>query len=373
MLDILREKIKASKNNCISYAEYMETALYHPVKGYYMKEKQKLGKGGDFYTSMHVHDVFAKMFAKLFAKFFALTDMPPVICEAGGGDGRFAHAVITAWEEQSSKPLTYCIIETSPYHRKLQEAQLKCFQHVHIYASLEEAKTDKRVLNGVFFSNELFDALPVHVVQKVNGELNEVFVTLEDEQLKEVMIPCTNQQILNWIAKHLFELEEGQRLEIPLMMKEIMQDYAEWFDEVLILTVDYGYLTEEWKHPARRKGSLRGYYQHQQIEDLLQYPGEMDMTTHVHFDALIDIGVEEQLEMLGMMSQAEFLLKAGILYELQAHQDPNPFSEVSRRNRAIRSFITSDGMGSAFHVVMQKKGLPFLKVEDLLEVGEQWR
>ena len=108
--------------------------------------------------------------------------------------------------------------------------------------------------------------------------------------------------------------------------------------------------------PQEAKGSLRGYYQHQMIDNVLQHPGEMDITTHIHFDWLIQKGEQAELEFHSKLRQDEFLLKAGILKELENHYDPNPFSEVSKRNRAIRSLIMPSGMSSFFHLVIQQKG-----------------
>jgi SAM-dependent MidA family methyltransferase len=124
----------------------------------------------------------------------------------------------------------------------------------------------------------------------------------------------------------------------------------------MVVTADYGYTLEEWMDPRRSKGSLRGYYQHQMIDDVLQHPGEMDITTHIHFDYLIQKGEQVELELITKLRQDEFLLKSGILNELANHYDPNPFSEVSKRNRAIRSLIMPSGISTYFHVVIQQKG-----------------
>lgn len=357
MIQILREKTKNSEQGILSYEEYIGTVLYHPTEGYYMKEKPKLGKSGDFYTSMHIHDVFAKMFARTFQAFFASSGLPAVVCEAGGGDGRFAADFLSAWEELCSSPITYILIEASPYHRRLQKEQLKHRTNVYVYESLGDAKKDWPTFNGVFFSNELFDALPVHVVQKIDNELVEVGVTFEGEELAEVFIPCQHEEIIDWLNTYCIDLAEGQRIEVPLVMTDVIADYAAWFGQALMFTIDYGYTQDEWKHPARRDGSLRGYYEHKLFSNVLKAPGEMDITTHIHLDAFVQIGKLNKLELSASMKQAEFLLRAGILDELQEHQDPNPFSEVNRKNRAIRSFIMGEGLGSAFQVMIQRKGL----------------
>jgi SAM-dependent MidA family methyltransferase len=137
----------------------------------------------------------------------------------------------------------------------------------------------------------------------------------------------------------------------------MVRDISRVLKKGIVVTADYGYTNEEWKHPSRKKGSLRGYYQHQMIDDVLEHPGDMDITTHIHFDWLIQKGEQAELLFHSKLRQDEFLLKAGILKELENHYDPNPFSEVSKRNRAIRSLIMPSGMSSFFHLVLQQKGM----------------
>src|SRR5690606_5195078 len=109
--------------------------------------------------------------------------------------------------------------------------------------------------------------------------------------------------------------------------------------------------------PARQKGSLRGYYKHQLMDNPLEHPGDMDLTTHIHFDTLISMGEKHGFEFVTKFRQDEFLLAAGILTFLQDNFDSNPFSEISKQNRAIRSLIMDGGMSSAFHVLIQQKNV----------------
>ncbi|OEH92890.1 class I SAM-dependent methyltransferase [Bacillus solimangrovi] len=375
MFNLLREQIRRANHCRITYEEYMNTVLYHEQKGYYMKRERKLGKQGDFYTSVHVHDIFARMFVKIFVRFFEKTKLKPVICEMGGGDGKFAKAFLTYWNDNYAhkfSELTYILIEVSPHHRQIQFEMLQGFENVLIYSSLDEAKREHQRLNGVFFSNELFDALPVHVVEQREGELNEVFITINDDELTEIMEPCQRLEITNWVGNYFAPLKEGQRIEVPLAMEEVIHSCSEWFDNVCMFTVDYGYWKESWQESARKNGSLRGYYKHELIEDVLKYPGEMDITTHVQLDPFILIAQDMHLELLSSFDQNDFLLKAGILKELQENYDPNPFSETAKKNRAIRSFIMGEGFGSAFQVLVQKKGLIGLEMDDMLEKDSKY-
>ncbi|WP_226642509.1 class I SAM-dependent methyltransferase [Mesobacillus subterraneus] len=355
MKEIIKQYIEASPEKMISYAEYMELALYHPEAGYYIKERKKIGKEGDFYTSSNVADVFGKLIGKWYAKNARALCLPPSVCEIGAGNGRFARAFIQGWNEVNEETLCYRIVEASPYHRKLQTAELNGLENVDILYGDAFANTGMK--QGLVFSNELFDAFPVHVIEKCESVVNEVFVGYENGQLEEVMIPVENEKIKAFIKDQGIELAEGQRMEIPLSYEPFIKSISENMTKGIMLSVDYGYTKEEWKHPARRRGSLRGYYQHQMHHDVLQYPGEMDLTSHVHFDVLKSIGEKYGLSFLQKMRQDEFLMAAGILDELAEHNDPNPFSEASKRNRAIRSLILPGGISQSFHVIIQAKGM----------------
>jgi SAM-dependent MidA family methyltransferase len=361
MITYLKDIIANSPKRLITYADYISAVLYHPEFGYYMKDKPKIGKQGDFITTSNISDVYGRLMAKWFSYICEKTKLPPVFCEVGAGTGRFANAFLQEWHKSIGTSLTYIIVESSPYHRKEQRELLQP------YASLVQVESLEMIdpFSGMVFSNELFDALPVHVIEKINGEFVEVMVGMSDDgQLFEQREALTNQAILSFLADSHLIIKEKQRIEIPLAMETMIEDISKVLREGFVVTADYGYSNEEWANPRRKQGSLRGYHQHMMIDDVLQHPGEMDITTHIHFDHLVQKGMKQQLELLTKLRQDEFLLKAGILKELEEHYDPNPFSVVSRRNRAIRSLILPSGMSTYFHIIIQQKGL-HLREEDL--------
>jgi len=364
MLDIVKEVIQSSLNKQITYEKFMNTVLYHEDKGYYMKDQVKVGKNGDFITSSNISTIFGKLFATLFHKLITHEKIPPYICEIGGGNGRFAKAVLEELQESYNdtyQQITYIIIETSPYHRSLQKDILPVGKKVIQYQSLQEAKRDFPIFHGIVFSNELFDAFPVRVIEKKGHAIYEVNITLtEEEKLTEVLTPLTDERIKEYLATNKIVLSNGQRFEIPLQMLSYLEDLSNFFGNVVVFTVDYGYSNKEWEEPARKKGSLRGYYKHQLMNNPLEHPGEMDLTTHIHFDALITYSSKLGLEFVKKCRQDEFLLEAGILTFLQENYDPNPFSEKSKQNRAIRSLIMDGGMSAAFHVLIQQKNVNIL-------------
>ncbi|SDY54922.1 SAM-dependent methyltransferase, MidA family [Evansella caseinilytica] len=365
------KKLAERFNRPVSYSEYMEVALYDPEAGYYMRNHVKLGKEGDFYTSNHVHPVFPKTFARFIADILKKEGLPPRICEWGGGDGLFAANVLKYMQEVEPDlfaELQYFIVEASPFHQQLLRDRLECFSgKARIFSSLEDIRKDHPSFDGIVFSNELIDALPVHVVQQKNGELLEILVKLHGDQLCETTVSCINTQLLEWLEKYGPVLKE-QRFEICLAMKSWLENIGNWLTKGMLITVDYGYSNEEWTSAEHHEGSLRGYYQHRMIRDPLTYPGEMDLTHHIQWDAFLRIAGECGFDHVIHEGQDRFLLKAGLFTFLQKTDDFHPFSEAYKQNRAIQSLVHPGGISSAFQVSVQGKGL--LKQQDYLYFTE---
>lgn len=365
---ILKEWMEKEKDYSISYSTYMKLALYAEEHGYYMKEREIIGRQGDFFTSSNVSSAFAKTFAKFFVRLVENGEVAPNICEIGGGTGRFAYDVLQEWKQLSPETfinLNYSMIEMSPFHRKLQQKSLCSFSNVSYYTSHSEMGES---FEGILFSNELFDAFPVEVIEKRNGILYEVRVTYTEEgKLAEVCRPL-HKRIGRYLLKYNIHLAEGQRFEVPIAMEEFIKEIAKWFQRGVCITVDYGYTKEEWMHPAHQEGSLRGYYEHKLIRNPLAHPGEMDLTTHIHWDELKEMFSLQGMNTVWHKKQSEFLLAAGILDQLTNHQDRNPFSETQKQNRAVRSMILNGGLGNAFDVVIHTKHMQQLHLDRYLKI-----
>lgn len=353
MLKILIDYIGSKPLKMITYEEYMNIVLYHPQNGYYMREKEKIGTEGDFITTSNYSDIMGSLFAKWFEKVIKKYSLPAVFCEIGAGNGRFARAFMEEWYKSKRSDLTYIMIEKSPYHIKLQSEQFDPSWNIKYVKSLEDLKE----ISGMVFSNELFDAFPVHVIEKRGNQLFEVMISIENGQLIEKLVPLTNIVIWNFIDDYHLTLFEGQRIEICPKMEEMISQIGQVLQRGIVVTIDYGYTQEEWKEPLRRDGSLRGYYQHRLITDLLSNPGEMDITSHIHWDVLEQMGEKYHLQKINRWRQHEFFISIGILEGLKNHQDLDPFSETNRYNRAIRSLIMPQGISDAFQVLLQQKNI----------------
>lgn len=365
---LLKEIIKRINQNPdkqITFATYMELALYHPLYGYYSKNRQKIGKEGDFYTSSSVGPIFGVMWAKHFVNTWRelglldQSDLPLIMLEIGGGTGDFANSIIEEFHRTYPdvyERLQYYICEQSEYHRTLQLEKVAMYsEHVRIIKHLAHIHERSIHKPSIIFSNELFDALPVALIKKTNAGLFEGWVTIKDDQLVETWQPLNNEQLEQYILDMNITIPNGHILEISVAAKTIYDDISAAMEDGYVFTVDYGWTFAELLRPERRDGTLIGYDRHQHVTNVYERPGEIDITTHVHFDALMRWGEFHGFENVSYLTQREWLMKEGILQQLQEHQDPNPFGQIAKQNRAILQLISPGGMGDTFKVLTQRR------------------
>src|SRR5690606_1268287 len=197
--------------------------------------------------------------------------------EMGAGTGLFAKQFLDALEHKypdEYKRSQYVLIEKSNFHRGEQEnILLEHAAHVRWLDSLSDVPSissgevmsrEESKHTGIFFSNELVDAFPVHLVEKKDGQLFEVGVTWDEaaEKLKETLYPLQGEEVINYLNHLGISIEEGQRLEIPVDAVSWVEQVDHFLDEGVWLTIDYGYTNDELRLPQYREGSLRCYDNH---------------------------------------------------------------------------------------------------------------
>lgn len=159
---------EASRSGPMTFRTYMELVLYHPEGGYYTRPEMRVGAGGDFHTSPTVSPAFGRLVARQLAQLWELMGKPAEfqLLEFGTGSGQLADQILGALlsERRRWKRLTYAIIEKSPALRERQAATLAPYGDVVRWVDDLSALAPDGAWQGVVFSNELFDAFPVHRV-----------------------------------------------------------------------------------------------------------------------------------------------------------------------------------------------------------------
>ena len=184
--DIIREKKQ------ITFAEYMDMALYHSTEGYYNSNLEKIGKDGDYYTNSHVHSVFGQLIARLIHRMWNVLGKNAdfTVIEAGAGKGFLCCDILDSIKDQFPRlyeSLTYGILEVSRNLALCQRELLEKHDHrdkVNWHA-LEDLRKNELSFNGCYLSNELLDAFPVHIVKMEEEGLKEIYVTLRNDVFVE--------------------------------------------------------------------------------------------------------------------------------------------------------------------------------------------
>lgn len=351
----------------ITFERYMALCLYHPEHGYYMQGRERTGVRGDYFTSPDLHPIFARLIARQAAEMWEALRRPAPFTwvEMGAGRGWFARDFLL-WVK-SARPdfggaLDYVIVEPSLASALTRLNADGLDTAVRALESLEAMDP----VVGCFFSNELVDAFPVHVVMRHNGRLQEMYVTAEGGSLRETTGPISDSAVAAAVARYAGELDEGHRVEVNLAALPWMRAVAETLARGFVITIDYGDLAERLYTPARSRGTLLAYQGHTATESFVAAPGEQDLTAHVNFSALMDAGRTAGLEITGFTTQERFLLALGEATEFTDLYDPGQ-TEAQRldaRLKLKRLIFPGEGggtggtagMGGAFKVLVQHRG-----------------
>lgn len=345
----------------MTFARFMELALYHPEAGYYTRPDMKVGRGGDFFTTPTLHAGFGRLVARQLLQLWELLERPATfnLLELGAGNGEWAAQILAELGESGGgcRPLSYVILERSPALRARQRELLARFgqavRWVDSWAELAPAGTWR----GVILSNELFDALPVHKVMQTAEGLRELGVKLEGDRLGWCGLLPTDPRLEATLQAEHVALDPAQQAEIGLAAQDLMSALAQWLGGGFVLTVDYGGLAAEVYDRRRMKGTLRGFYRQLPVSNPFLHPGEQDLTADVDFTALIRAGEAKGLHFVGLTSQGEFLRALGIdeLAQQAARKAKGPL-EREEILAGFRRLHHPTGLGEGFRVMLQAKG-----------------
>ena len=335
----------------------MKAALYDPSGGYYQAARKRWGTEGDYRTSPERSELFAATFARYFVKLAEeLEDL--TIVECGAGDGRFASVVLHTLRDQFPSQFAetrYVVCELSDDARARAQTRLREFgEQVEFYSDWDQVS----VRSGIYFSNELLDAFPVHRVVKSGDELSELYVTVDSVgDFAWSSGPLSTPRLAEFCNEYSIELATGQTIEINLAIDDWLREVSAKLEHGFLITVDYGAeATELYDATLRPDGTLRGFSRHEFVEDLLAGPGEYDLTTTVNWTQVKTAGEKLGWRVIEFASQDKFLLNAGLLDQLQYRLD-NAQSEAEKAalTTSAREMILPGGMASSFQVLVQRR------------------
>lgn len=350
----------------VTFAWFMETALYHAEYGYYRQSQRKPGRGGDFITSPELHPFFGNTLARQVAETWDALDQPNqlIVREHGASSGGLAYDIMVALHEKAPdvlESLDYRLVDVNTH--RMEEA-IAAMAEVGFADKISVENPDSLTPEpGLVIANEVADALPVHRFVMRNGAIREVLVGLDDEgeftDVEAEPAPDLLQMIEAHFEHHGLSLPDGARFEFSPAVAAWGRSIAASLTQGIAVAIDYGYEAERLYAGHLLEGTVRGYWQHTATDNPYLRVGEQDLTAHVDFSWLQQAAEAEGMVPLGFTTQADYLTRLGLgdwLVDLQMQPDTQMDEYYLAQNATMR-LIDPAGLGR-FRVLGLGKGLP---------------
>ena len=360
----IQESIR-NNDGKISFADYMNLALYTPGLGYYSAGLKKFGRQGDFITAPEISPIFSQCLAIQCIEIMQQTQQTTLL-EVGAGSGIMAIELILELERRKQLPKQYLILELSAELRDRQQQAIKA-RLPHLYDSFQWLdKLPQAPFSGIILANELLDAMPVHMVKLTPEHSYERYVTLDQannfswqDELAEnsLLLKKINdiRQLQQSLSHFTLKPEDDYITEINLYADHWIKSIGDILESGALLLIDYGYTAKEYYHPQRTMGTLMCHYQHHRHDDPFYLPGIQDITAHVNFSSIAQTAGQSGFDIGGFTTQAHFLM-AGGLVELTKDLDPDDILHFTETARQIKMLTLPEEMGELFKVLLLVKG-----------------
>ena len=334
----------------ISFARYMDLALYTPGFGYYAGGSRKFGTEGDFLTAPELTPLFGQALARQIAQLTQAS--APLLIEAGAGSGRLAADLLPALDALGCAPERYQILELSG---ELQARQRETIlQHAPDFLGrVEWLDTLPETFSGCLIGNEVLDAMPVYQTAWHENGIKEVGVTLAADGSFAYAEREADAQLAE-LALAL-DVAAPYRSEIGLACRSWIAEMTRRLHRGALLLIDYGLPRHEYYYPQRDGGTIRCHYRQRTHDDPFWWPGLSDITAHVDFTAVAEAAFEAGAEVAGYTSQASFLLNCGIADLLAQRQLEDDAASAARASGALNLLLSPNEMGELFKVIALTK------------------
>ncbi|MCC6353507.1 MAG: SAM-dependent methyltransferase [Verrucomicrobiae bacterium] len=343
----------------VTFRRFMELCLYDPAEGFYAGPVAGIGREGHFLTSVSVSRLFGHILAQQIHEVWARMGRPEpfAVIEQGAHDGRLA-ADVLGWCREFAPGLyaaARCmIVEPLGHWRERQRATLEAGgageKLAHAVSLDELAATPGE---GVFFCNELLDALPVARVRFSRGAWREMRVVWRGDRFHWAEGEEVSGELAGMVARIALPEIEGYATEIHDGLRPWLRSAAAALSSGVILAFDYGLAAEAYYDAARTDGTIRAYRRHRMVADVLEAPGQQDITAHVNWTELTSSAPAAGLECLGVVDQHHFAVGVleNDLRRLEGSRDAAALAA------AFRAIAHPEGMGRLFGVAGFAKSL----------------
>jgi len=331
----------------IPFAVFMEEALYGEG-GYYSREDVPIGESGDYVTGATLSPLFGRVTARLLRRLDGPLGKPAEMFEAGFGTGvHLGNVVSSLLDSAEGRRL-----------RAWDRVARRVPEGVERVGNLEAIWEGE--IEGLIFSYELFDALPVHrLVGREDGSVGEMWVTIDkDGEFAWREGDVSDSALLDSLKNPDVSLQPGQVADVAPGWGLLYSELARRLGRGLLVTCDYGFERERlFDLRARRHGTLACYTRQRVHRNPFVQVGEQDLTAHVDFTTLIRAGEAAGLTTVALTRQALWLTACGLFEELQS-------ADLATRHGAM-ALLDGEGMGEEIRVLVQAKGIDPGDVLDL--------
>lgn len=349
----------------ITFARLLEICLYHPARGYYAAfgpetDEHARHPAADYFTSVDLHPAFGHLLAREAAvhleRLAKEAEGPVRVVEIGAGRGLLARDLLQALAAErpdTFERVRYLLVEPSPGWLAIQRRNLlpEFASRVEWVRAAPPPLALRRV-RGLFLSNELFDALPFHVVEGSAQGLREVYVVAgegDDAPLEEQRGPPSDERLAAALEEEGVELQAAQRGEVSTAAPELAAEVARALVTGAVLVVDYGDEALSLYDPRRRpEGTMRCFFRHRLNSEPLRRLGRQDITAHVDFTALARAFARGGLRVHRVERQGDFLERHGLdalIEKLEADQPRLARQVYVRHRRALEALRDPKGLG----------------------------
>ena len=344
----LEERIRSE--GPIPFAEVMAEALYGE-DGYYTGAVSPIGAQGDYVTGSSLSPLFAQSTAQVLRRLDRVLETEADLLEVGYGDGRHLAGVIDGLGGAKGRRIL-------AYDRVSREVPAGVERLAHLTLPPQDR------VRGLLFSYELFDALPVNrLIVRSDGTLGELWVDLDAAgNLTYVEGPLSDAELHDALGSGGEPLARGQIADIAPGWASLYRRMAGLLEVGLLVTCDYGFDRQRLFDPrVRFHGTLACYRSQRVHRDALRDLGNQDLTAHVDFSTLREVGEEQGLESVAFTRQARWLLACGLF-------DRIPTDDQASRLQAI-DLLNPEGMGEEIRVLVQTRGVEAERLLDLELLG----
>lgn len=307
---IIKDSIEA--NGPMPVSEYMSLCLSHPEHGYYMT-RDPFGVKGDFTTAPEISQMFGEMIGIWVLDSWMKMGSPNLfhLVECGPGRGTLMKDLLRATKNNAefSKAVQIHLMEISPILKKQQYDTLSS-DTINWHSDLKTIPQNAPV---IFIGNEFLDALPIDQYQFTDAQWHKKYIDLNKNGSFCFTYKTYSGDTDSPILRSLLPPEEGDILEVSKAQTDMMHDFIKIIQKQggACLFIDYGYTLPSFKD------TLQAIMHHNYVE-ILDEPGEADLTAHINFTDLATILLSENMTLYGPVAQKEFLTALGI--EVRADQ-----------------------------------------------------